>query len=226
MFKTTNNIYTFWSMFLGMLYATLLIVTGVMTNRHVNLFGLSINAGTLVFPLTYAITDVIAEVYGYRLARQVIWASIFLGFIAMLIMYFLNMLPFPAHWRGKADYHFVIQILPLLVFGYMIGVAISTIINSYLISKWKILLHGRYFWLRSIGSSLIGELLELCIIVIFLQVGRVPFQLILEIIISVALVRVIYAIVLSFPLNFVSRLFKSLDKMDVYEEALHFNPFK
>jgi uncharacterized integral membrane protein (TIGR00697 family) len=104
-------------------------------------------------PLWFVLGDVIAEVYGYKAARHVIWMAIICQFIFALSCAILISFDSPDGWANQGAYNQVLGKLPRVAFASFFAIVSGAFINAYAISKWKILLHGKYFWLRSLGAS-------------------------------------------------------------------------
>lgn len=150
-------------------------------------------ASSLIFPLTYSIMDIIAEVYGYRTAKKIIWYAFACDFIFATLVLAISHIPSTSPSETIA----YIQVLgPLLraVAAQTIGVLSGAFINIYLISKWRIMTNGRYFWLRSIGSSTIGEAIMLVISVFIALLGVLSISKIFQLIIYTYIYKIIFAI--------------------------------
>ena len=188
---------------------------------------LHISSGSLIFPLTYILTDIIAEVYGFQIARQLIWSNVPATIFYLLMLNFILYVPSPTTWVHQSDYNYIFQISSVVgIFGNF-GVIVGYMINSYILSKWKILIKGKYFWLRSIGSSGIGELIQLLIgasAAMYTEVWQKTEWIC--IFFSVYLIRIIMAIVLSFPASILVMFLKKAENIDAYDNGVNFNPFK
>jgi uncharacterized integral membrane protein (TIGR00697 family) len=130
-----------------------------------NLFGhtfgpLTFGAGVLFFPLSYVFGDVLTEVYGYARARKVVWAgfgaTIFASIMSTVVLAFA---PAPGEWNQ--NYHAAMQTVfgntPRLVLASLIAYFCGEFCNSFVLAKLKLRTEGRYLWLRTIGSTIVGE---------------------------------------------------------------------
>ena len=150
--------------FLMMLYVTLSLVGSAVLYKLVKLDFLVAPGGLLSLPFVLLLEDVIAEVYGYRISRILLWYIL----ISMLVFIFfvegIIHLPSPGYWTGQVNYIDVFGPLdkgvPIMAFGIFCG----RFTNLYVITKLKILVKGRYFWIRSILACLIGDVIALLII--------------------------------------------------------------
>jgi uncharacterized integral membrane protein (TIGR00697 family) len=123
--------------------------------------GIAFGAGNIFFPISYIFGDVLTEVYGYARARRAIWA----GFAAMLFATFMS-------WAVRAlppdpsePFNETMQPALEVVFGPTKRVVVASIlafmvgdfVNSYVLARMKVATAGRYLWMRTIGSTIVGQ---------------------------------------------------------------------
>lgn len=214
---------------ISMLFVTIDLAAVSVAYKIVSLnYFLEINsAATFIFPLTYAIGDIVTEVYGYNMARKLIWLSLFLQFIfAMLITAAIN-LPSPTFWTFNDAYTTVFgSTLRFVLAGTIANIA-SNFMNVYIVSKLKIPMEGRLFWVRSILSTLISGLLLTAIIVavgffgseINVPKAGIMFK-------STYFCEIFYALALVIPAALIAKFLKTSEKVDVYDYNTNFNPFR
>src|SRR6478609_8103439 len=120
----------------------------------------SFGAGVLFFPVSYILGDVLTEVYGYANARRVIWT----GFAALLFMAFMAWvvvaLPPAKDWPGQAAYEFVFGNSWRIVLASMTAFWAGEFANSFVLAKLKVMTGGRHLWMRTIGSTVVGQGLD------------------------------------------------------------------
>ena len=140
-------------------------------------------------PFYYYLTDLLTEVYGYKYARQATWMMFFCCIIFSSIITLIIKSP-PSAYSG--DYNFAFGHLFRTTFGgTFVTILTSTFVNSYIISKWKILIRGKYFWLRSLGASGIGEAVEVFLECLILYAGFIPQQNIMSMILPTYIAHII-----------------------------------
>lgn len=213
-------------LFLVMMSLNVMLCSGVLTHRLIQLGPIYTMAGTLVAPLWFTLSDIIAEVYGYRVARKIVWFGFICQATFAITCNLLIKIPSPNFLDNKAAYSSVLgSILPTCL-SAMIAYFIAGFINIYFISKWKILLRGRYFWLRSLGATVISAFIFTLLAVFLIQYGALPLRKIL-IIISVSYsLKIVYAIILAFPANLFASAIKKAEGVDIYDHGINYNPFK
>ena len=205
-------------------FFTVLFVNNVVVYKLVDVGDITMSAASIIFPLTYWITDITTEVYGYRLTRKLIWlTTIFNVVFAVLITILLN-LPSPSTWKMGAAFHGVFKNLLFVCVMHVIASPVSYFLNAYLISKWKILVKGKYFWLRSIGSTMIGEIIFSIIMTSVTWHSNQSIS-IYNLIFITYLTKVLWAIIGAYPATLMVHILKRKEGVDVYDYNVIFNPF-
>ena len=212
---------------LTMLYCTIALSSIVMTHKLLPIGHVLVTSvSTFIVPITYVLSDVIAAVYGYRIARKMIWTFLLCEFVFALICDSLLLLPTVSPIDTAIAYQIVVGPFMRIFLGSFIGVLLGSLINIYLITKWKILVKGRYFWLRSVGSSTIGELVftVLSIEVIFFH--QIPENTILQLMLTSYAFKVIFSIIVVFPATILVYFLKNKENIDLVGGSLNANPLK
>lgn len=211
-----------------MLFVTIDLAAVSMAYKMVSLNSFfEINSGaTFIFPVTYALGDIITEVYGYNMARNLIWFSLLLQFIFAFLITAVIHLPSPAYWQSQFDYAVVFGSVIRFVSAAAIANIISNFMNIYIVSKLKIPFEGKLFWLRSILSAITSEfILVLIILLTGFYGGDMTIQKTLVMFKSTYSLDIAYALVLVVPSALGAKFLKRSEKVDVYDYDTNFNPF-
>lgn len=208
----------------GMILAAFAITPMVLSYRFVQVAGVVVSGASFIVPLTFIFSDVLAEVYGYRIAKTMLWTAFFCTFIFALLVTVVMYLPMEPHWQYKADYSYLFGHLMRVYFSGLLGIVVGGLANIYMLSKWRLLLKGRYFWLRSLGSCAVSEIIFVIIIGVFAfaQTGSAKF--VINMLIASYVLKQIINVILIYPANCIVRLLKSLDSQA--GDDFEFNPFK
>ncbi len=212
---------------MSMLYVIVTVVPSVFVYRLVKIGPLMLPGGMFIFPFIYILGDVIAEVYGYKIAKLVIIFCLICNFLFAVEALSVIYLPFP---QGNVS----IATKDIFIFkgilrgdvANMLGVCAGRFLNAYVISRWKVLVQGRIFIIRSVVSSAIGELVMLSLWVTIAFSGRLPFAQLIHLALSDYSIRLLYAFMFAYPASKLANLLKNIDKVDIYDEATSFNPFR
>ncbi|KZX14753.1 queuosine precursor transporter [Methanobrevibacter curvatus] len=148
--------------YLTALFATILIVSNLASTKMFDFFstGLVWDGGAVLFPLSYILGDVITEIFGFEKAKKVIWTAFVMNLIAVLALFFVQILPPGPGWEHQIAYETIIGFMPRIVAGSLIAFVSGQILNSYVFVKIKEITNGKRFWQRAIGSSLVGDLVD------------------------------------------------------------------
>ncbi len=211
---------------LSMLYITMLLSSVVTTMYLVSIFGFTFNMGAAIIPFMYFLGDVIAEVYGYRYARNLIWYALLCDVVFIVLVVFTVHLPSPPAWHHQKEFQTVLGGLYRLIISGIIVFPLSEFLNIYVLSKSRLLLKGAYFWIRSFSSSVISELTLALIgsLIIFYHV--LPVQEIFFIALSSFAIKVVFSFMAIFPATILQNLLKRTENISVNNQESDFNPFK
>ena len=187
----------------------------------------SFGAGVLFFPVSYIIGDVLTEVYGYARARRVIWT----GFAALLFMAFMAwvvvQLPPAAGWPGQAAYEFVFGNSWRIVLASMIAFWAGEFANSYVLAKMKIWTRGRHLWMRTIGSTVVGQGLDSLIFypLAFWGLAGWPIELLWQVVLSQWAIKTAWEALLTPVTYAVVGSLKKAEGVEVFDTDTDFSPF-
>ena len=211
-----------WFMIVVAVFITCLITANITAVKLISLFGLP--AAIIIFPISYIIGDVLTEVYGYRQARRVIWLGFFCNFIAVIAIWIGQILPPASFWDGQGAYERILGYTPRLLLASFLAYLVGEFANAIVLAKMKIATGGRWLWLRTIGSTLIGQGLDSFLFIILAFVGTIPLNLLFTAVVVQWLAKSAYEAVVT-PLTYVVVSFlKRKEGLDVYDRDTAFNP--
>ena len=205
------------------LFITCLITANVIAVKIISLGPFLLPAAIFIFPLSYIIGDVLTEVYGYRLARRVIW----LGFLCNLAFVFFvwlgQMLPAAPFWEGQEAYQRILGYAPRLLAASFLGYLVGEFANSFILARMKIMTRGRWLWSRTIGSTIVGQGLDTSIFITVAFIGTPSFM---PIMIFYHWLAKTLIEALATPLTYVIvNSMKKRESIDIYDYDTRFNPF-
>ena len=205
------------------LFVMALVVSNIIAVKIVGVWGRVFDAGTLLFPLTYLIGDVLTEVYGYRQARFVIWIGFLANLIAVAAIQIAIHLPAADFWAGnQAAYETVLGTTWRLFLGSLAAYLVGEFTNSFIMAKLKIATSGRWLWTRTISSTVVGEGLDSLIFSTIAFAGT-GLDLTNQIV-TIWVMKVGWE-VLATPLTYgVVNFLKRKEGLDVYDVDTDFNP--
>ncbi|MGL4207831.1 MAG: queuosine precursor transporter [Candidatus Adiutrix sp.] len=209
------------------LFATLLIVSSFASTRFIDFaWGLSFDAGTLMFPLTYIFNDLLTEVYGYKRSRRVIW----IGFMALAIsagaMILVGLFPAAEGWADDEAWKTIMGLAPRIVAASLLAYFFGEFVNSYVLAKMKVRTEGRFLSLRLIGSTAVGQFFDTLIFVSVAFIGVLDWNLWLTVLVSNYIFKVGLEIVLLPITILVVKKIKKVEGADTYDRETRFSPFR
>lgn len=216
--------YSVWFVIIVALFVTCLITANIMAIKLIHVFGLVLPAAVLIFPISYIIGDVLTEVYGYRQARRVIWLGFLCNLITVGAIWFGQLLPPASFWDGQTAYERILGYAPRILMASFLAYLVGEFANSYVLARMKIATQGRWLWLRTIGSTLIGQGLDSLVFITLAFIGNIPPTALLTAIVTQWLVKSAYEALVT-PLTYaVVNFLKGREGVDVYDHDTRFNP--
>ena len=221
------------------LFVTVLLVSNIASSAKIVDWGFSIagipmafDAGTLLFPISYIFGDILTEVYGYRRSRRVIWMGFFCLALSALVLWIVRALPGEATWEsyaGQGAYDAILGGMSTggIVLASLLAYLIGEFTNSVVLAKMKVATRGSWLWMRTIGSTLVGEGIDtLAFIAIASFFGVFPWELFWTLVVTNYLFKVGVETLMT-PLTYliVNRL-KKREQEDYYDARTNFSPFK
>ncbi len=220
------NINSKFIVFLAMLYTTVMLAADVVAFRFENFFGMVESGATIIFPLTYVLGDVICEVYGWKTTMRIVWLALLCeGLFAALITVIIHM---PAYGIGdyQDQYTNVLGNMWLFVTGGIVANIVSGLLNVYFMSKWKILMQGRIFWLRSILATCISEFILIIITVFIAFLPFIKMEMTMKVFVHAYILEIFYALLFVLPAKYLVDFLRNAEQIDAYDYGVSYNPFK
>jgi queuosine precursor transporter len=209
---------------LFMLAVTFLIISMLFAYRIVQFGPLLAPGGVFIFAFIYFIADVVSEVYGYASAKLMIWSNFICIFIFNIVCHLLLKLPAPLNATYVGAYQIVFGNSFYLMVGFSLSFLISDFVNAYIISRSKVLLNGKHFWLRSISSSTIGEIIFSVVATMVIYTKALSLPNLPREFLGALLIKVVCATILAYPGMFLVAFLKKIEQIDVYDHPVKFNP--
>jgi uncharacterized integral membrane protein (TIGR00697 family) len=212
--------------FLSMLYISIMLCNAVFTNKWISLGSYFVFGGAFISPLLFILGDIIAEIFGYKIARNIIGFAFICQTLFAILCETVIATPSPSNWHEEHAYVYVFGSIFRIDISGFVAFFTSNIMNILIITRWKIIVQGRLFWLRSLGSSTIAEACYSTIAILMIGFCNLPFYTMLRIIWITYLIKVIYSVILAYPGNMLVNYLKQVFKIDIYDSVNDFNPFK
>ena len=209
----------------AVIFITALIAANVIAVKIIAPFGWSVPAAIVIFPLTYIFGDILTEVYGYARARLVIWLGFVCNLLFVLAMVAGERIPPASFWDGQQAYERILGYTPRLLVASFAAYLAGEFVNSFVLARLKVATGGRLLWLRTIGSTLLGQGVDSAIFITIAFAGELPGAVVRELIWHNWALKTAYE-ALATPLTYliVNRL-KMIEGIDHYDRDTDWNPF-
>lgn len=211
-------------LFVAVAFVTCLLVSNVTAVKLIDVAGFVLPGAIVIFPVSYIIGDVLTEVYGFAKARTVIW----LGFLANVFMVaafaLVGILPAAGFWDGGPAYDAILGATPRILAASFLAYLVGEFANAYVLARLKVATEGRLLWLRTIGSSVVGQSLDSAIFITVAFAGIMPAEMLLTAIVIQALAKTAYE-ALATPVTYlVVGWLKRADGVDTFDRETRFTP--
>ncbi|SRR5579883_525493 len=208
---------------LTMAYMSVMIFSDLLVYKNIEMgYGYTTGA-TFVFPLWFILNDIVAEVYGPKVCWKMIWTGYIIQLFFNSLVYIVIHLPSPPGWCSQESFNLILGHLIWIELSTLIIYFISINVNIRLLTKWKILTRGKYFWLRSVGSSSIGEAIYSSLNIWLVLYGHLELSRLPQLIFWSFFLKISYTVILAYPATVVVKIIKKIDGDDLND--LEFNPF-
>ena len=213
-------------MLLGILFNVCLIAANLLETKVIQIGSLTVTAGLLVFPISYIINDCIAEVWGFKKARLIIWSGFAMNFFVVALGLIAVAIPAAPFWEGEEHFDFVFGMAPRIVAASLMAFLVGSFLNAYVMSKMKVASQGRNFSARAIWSTVVGETADSLIFFPVAFGGVIAWkELLIMMGIQIVLKSMYEVMILPVTIRVVKAI-KKVDGSDVYDTDISYNVLK
>ncbi len=207
------------------LFVAVLLISNIASTKILILWKFTFDGGTILFPVSYIFGDILTEVYGYQKSRRVIWTGFFSAFLMSVVFYIVQKLPPAADWQYQKAFEELLGFVPRIVLASLTAYFAGEFSNSFILSRMKIVTKGKFLWMRTIGSTLVGEGLDTMIFCFVAFYDVLPMKLLWAVVISNYIFKCGVEIVCT-PLTYIIVGFlKRKEHEDHYDRGINYNPF-
>ena len=210
-------------MLLGILFNICLVASNLLGTKLIDVFGISVTGGLMIFPISYIINDCVAEVWGYRKARLLIWSGFFSNFFTVGVGLIAVAVPAAPFWEGEEHFNFVFGLAPRLAFASLMAYLVGSFLNAWVMSRMKIASKGERFSLRAICSTVVGETGDSLIFFPIAFGGLIGWKELFIMMITQIVLKTLYEIiVLPVTIRVVKKV-KKMEETDVFDDDVSYN---
>lgn len=210
---------------MAVFFTVCLVASNLFATKVVSFWGINLPGAVIIFPVSYILNDCIAEVWGYRKARLVIWIAFTMNLFVVLVGQLLVWLPGASFWDGAEHFNYMFNMAPRVAFASLLAFLAGSNLNALVISKMKIASGGAGFGFRAVLSSLAGELAD-SLIFIPIAFWGTPVQALLSMMLAQVTFKVCYEILVLPFTAWVVRKIKKSEGIDTFDNGISYNPFR
>ena len=159
-------------------FVAILLLSNITSAKIISLGWVSFDGGTILFPLAYLFGDILTEVYGLARARRVIWIGFGANILMVLAFLIVGLLPADPIWGLQNSYDAILGFVPRIVLGSLAAYLIGEFLNANVLVWIKNKTGEKLFWLRAIGSTIVGQFFDTTIFLLIAFAGVLPWNLI------------------------------------------------
>ena len=200
------------------LFVMTLIVSNIASIKVVAIGPLVFDAGTILFPLSYIVGDIVTEVYGYRKMRSLLYVGVVSLILTMTTFWVVQILPASPDWPNQVAYESILGVVWRIVLASVTALFLGEIMNAYVMARMKVRSKGKNLWVRMISSSVVGSAIDTVVFSTVAFLGTMPFDALAQLMITVFLIKITTEVVVS-PLTIkIINIIKRREKIDTYEQ--------
>ena len=208
------------------LFVTCLLTANVIAAKLIVVGGIVLTAGIVIFPLSYVLGDVLTEVWGYAAARRVIWLGFACNAVMVLAIWLGGELPAAPFGASQYAYDEVLGLAPRILAASFVAYLVGEFANAFVLAKLKIATGGRWLWVRTIGSTVVGQALDSAVFVTLAFAGSMPGPALAGVVVGQWIVKVAYEAAGTPIVYAVVGWLKAREGVDTYDRETDFNPIR
>ena len=210
---------------ISILFAGFLVLSNLAAFKLTAIGPLILPAATIFFPMTYVFDDILTEVYGFKMSRRIIWFGLLVNSFVILGLWLTTYLPAAPNWAYQSAYAAVYQGVPRVFIASAISYVCGEFINSWLLAKLKVKMHGKYLYVRAVASTAAGVSIDTLLFIHLAFYGLIPYGELWQAMLSLYAFKLFYELCAA-PLTYkIANYLKKKDNIDYYDINTQFTPF-
>lgn len=210
---------------MAVLFTVCLISSNLFASKVIDLWGVTLPGAVIIFPISYILNDCIAEVWGYRRMRLVIWMAFAMNLFVILAGELVVLLPGASFWDGAPHFNYMFTLAPRIAIASLLAFLAGSNLNAMVLSRMKLASDGRRFGVRAIVSSVVGELAD-SLIFIPIAFWGTPLRALALMGLAQVSFKVIYELAVLPLTTVIVRKVKRYEGTDTFDKGISYNPFK
>ena len=207
-------------------FVTSLLTANILIVKLIDVFGLTLPAAIIIFPVSYIFGDILTEVWGYRQARRVIWLGFFCNLLLVAAIWLGGLLPAAPAFEAQAAYERILGSTPRFLIASFSAYLAGEFVNSYVLARMKIITKGKWLWMRTIGSTILGEGVDTILVLTISFWGSLTVDVLLGMVMWHWLFKTAYESIATPVTYLIVNHLKKHEKIDHFDIGTDFNPLR
>jgi len=208
------------------LFVTTLILSNIIAVKIASFGGYFLPVAVIIFPISYIISDVLTEVYGYAVMRRVIWIGFLCNFISVIIIAVARFIPPAPFFTLNDAFSQVLAQTPRIFLASIVAYVAGTFLNAFVMARMKVRTKGKHLWLRTISSTIVGEGIDSALFITIAFYGVFPQEQLLIVLLTQWIFKCGFEVVMT-PLTYLATGFlKRSEKIDHFDTKTNFSPLQ
>lgn len=172
--KNQNNRFSLLPLLMAISTGAMLIAN-IIAGKQFQVLGFALPCAVVVFPITYILSDVFSEVYGYKWTRRSAWVAFGMNLFAVAAFQLTIALPGVAWFTGQEAFEMVLGNTPRILFASLLSYMVGDYLNDRVFRWMKANdTENKRFGLRAITSSFVGQFADSVIFIPLAFIGTMP----------------------------------------------------
>lgn len=184
------------------LFVMLLVISNLLATKMILVLGFVLPVAVIVYPFCFMVGDVLTEVWGFKTAKKVIWLGFFMNLLLVVFTNIAIPLTYPEFWKGQEHFQFIFGAVPRIVLASFIGYLAGELSNSWSLELIKKITKGRWLYVRTIGSSVVGQVLDTGLFITIAFYGTMPNEVLITMIVAQYIFKVLCEALVGTPLAY------------------------
>ena len=189
--KENSNLF----LYLSMTFVVCLLLSNILAAKIISIATLSVTAGTIIFPISYIINDILSEVYGYEKTKKVVITGFILELFMIIVFTIAIWLPSPVWFENSDEFALILGSTPRIAFAGLVSYLFGSLVNAKVLVKMRDK-NEKHFGLRAILSTLFGEATDSLLFVPIAFIGTMSVKEIITMIITLVVLKTLYETIL------------------------------
>lgn len=208
------------------LFSTCLIISNVVEQKLISLWGIPATAGLMIFPISYIINDLVAEVWGYNKAKMMIWLGFAMNALAVVFFRLAILLPASPSFEHQEAFEQILgNSTARISLASFVAFVCGSLLNAYVMSRMKLRHKGKKFSLRAVVSTLFGETADSTVFFTLAFVGVIPHKELITLIAVQITLKTLYEILFLPLTSRIVRYVKQKEQIDVFDHDVDYKIF-